>query len=80
MNRAEAEALGYTVDEHCYPWFAYKGSRFAPDERVFGILTDKEAELAAALEAMLAQGDFRSPHWAGDKARAALARAKGEQP
>ena len=29
---AGAEAAGYTVDRSCYPWVAYRGARFAPDE------------------------------------------------
>lgn len=28
----QAEATGFTVDKHCYPWTAYKGPRFSPDE------------------------------------------------
>ncbi|CAG9229330.1 hypothetical protein [Burkholderia vietnamiensis] len=30
MDRALAEAAGYTVDTTVYPWLAYKGPRFAP--------------------------------------------------
>lgn len=32
LTAREAEALGFTVDRHCYPWFAYKGPRFQPIE------------------------------------------------
>lgn len=32
-TKEEAEAQGYTVDTHTYPWTAYKGPRFDPDER-----------------------------------------------
>ena len=29
----EALDQGYTVDTYCVPWLAYKGARFAPDEK-----------------------------------------------
>jgi hypothetical protein len=48
MDRIEAEALGFTVDKHCYPWIAYKGSRFNPTEKRI-ILTDRESMLANSL-------------------------------
>ena len=32
MRRAEAEAAGYMIDDHCNPPVAYKGPRFDPDE------------------------------------------------
>jgi hypothetical protein len=32
---ADAEADGYRVDRSCYPWVAYKGYRFNPDEFVY---------------------------------------------
>lgn len=32
IDEIEAERRGYTVDRHCYPWVAYKGPRFTPDE------------------------------------------------
>lgn len=31
-NVADAEADGFTIDRHCFPWIAYKGPRFQPDE------------------------------------------------
>ena len=34
LTAAQAEAQGFTVDRHCYPWFAYKGPRFSPEETV----------------------------------------------
>lgn len=34
LTREQAEAEGWTVDTHCYPWFAYKGGRFAPTATV----------------------------------------------
>lgn len=34
ITATQAEAQGFTVDRHCYPWFAYKGPRFSPDETV----------------------------------------------
>ncbi len=29
---SKAEAKGFVVDRHCWPWVAYKGPRFAPTE------------------------------------------------
>ncbi len=34
VSAKTAERRGFTVDRHCYPWFAYKGPRFAPTETV----------------------------------------------
>lgn len=34
LTAAQAEAAGFIVDRHCYPWFAYKGPRFSPNETV----------------------------------------------
>ena len=34
LTASQAEAEGSVVDRTCYPWFAYKGPRFAPDEIV----------------------------------------------
>jgi len=48
MNRTQAEDEGYTVDDTCYPWIAYKGPRFKPSE-YHRIPTDKETLLAGAL-------------------------------
>ena len=39
--KKEAEAKGFTVDDTCYPWFAYKGPRFKPTEG-YRIPTDRE--------------------------------------
>lgn len=44
LSRIQAEEAGFTVDEHTYPWVAYKGARFAPTESVL-VLTDLEAHL-----------------------------------
>jgi hypothetical protein len=44
ITRKAAEAAGFTVDTGCYPWFGYKGARFAPDEHV-RVFTDLEAAL-----------------------------------
>ena len=51
MSNARARAVvdGYTVDRTIYPWCAYKGARFAPDEW-HEVHTDLESELLAALE------------------------------
>lgn len=48
-NKAEAVARGFTVDCTVYPWFAYKGPRFAP---IIGhrILTDLEEKLRDTLQ------------------------------
>jgi protein-tyrosine phosphatase len=32
MNAKQAKEQGYIIDTHCYPWVAYKGARFEPDE------------------------------------------------
>jgi hypothetical protein len=45
----EARELGFTIDESCYPWLAYKGPRYAPSDRL-EVLTDLEAELRDALK------------------------------
>jgi hypothetical protein len=50
MTRRAAEAAGFTVDTGCYPWFGYKGARFAPDEHV-RVFTDLEAALMEQLTA-----------------------------
>lgn len=49
----QAKAAGFTVDTTCYPWVAYKGPRFAPEVWEL-ILTDREADLLQAVEALLA--------------------------
>jgi hypothetical protein len=48
MTREEAIAQGFVVDTHCYPWCAYRGPRFQPDEQV-DVWTDEEARLRALL-------------------------------
>lgn len=61
MNKREAEAAGFTVDTTVYPWFAYKGHRFRPDESRT-VLTDLEAEFALwrkTLTRMIAQSPNR---------------------
>lgn len=50
MTAEEATKLGYDIDRHCYPWVAYKGSRFDPIE-VHHIFTSMEAALIRALKA-----------------------------
>lgn len=49
LTKAQAEAEGFTVDTTCYPWFAYKGSRFAP-QASRTVLTDLEAELLSLMK------------------------------
>lgn len=43
-DRLQYAAAGFTIDSTCYPWIAYKGPRFAPDEMA-EIMTDKESML-----------------------------------
>lgn len=31
LSADELKAKGYSIDESCYPWFAYKGPRMQPD-------------------------------------------------
>lgn len=52
MTKEQAEAQGFTVDCHCYPWTAYKGPRFAPSEWQH-VLTDEEARLAGMVSTAL---------------------------
>ena len=40
----QAMAEGFTIDDTCYPWFAYKGPRFRPTE-YRECYTELEAEL-----------------------------------
>ena len=40
----EAKSLGFTIDNTCYPWRAYKGERFASDENRV-CYTDLESKL-----------------------------------
>lgn len=40
---------GYNIDETCYPWVAYRGSRFNPDVW-HRIMTDRESQLKLALK------------------------------
>jgi hypothetical protein len=43
-SRKIAEAAGFIVDRHCYPWLAYKGPRFRPED-AHDCLTDCESAL-----------------------------------
>jgi len=43
----QALADGYQVDQQVYPWIAYKGARFRPDETV-EVETERETELREA--------------------------------
>lgn len=45
-SAAAAKALGFTVDDTCYPWVAYKGPRFSP-VLFYLVPTDKEAKHSA---------------------------------
>ncbi len=44
MHVDEAKAQGFTIDNTCYPWYAYKGPRFAPTEWKL-CFTDLETDL-----------------------------------
>jgi hypothetical protein len=49
LTPEEARAAGFTIDDTCYPWLAYKGPRFRPDEWRH-VFTDTEAEMLRTLE------------------------------
>jgi hypothetical protein len=61
VTRKEAEERGYTVDRSCYPWVAYKGLRFNPEEWK-PILTDLEEELLGALQALKSDQAYQQLH------------------
>lgn len=44
INPGHAKELGFTIDETCYPWVAYKGPRFQPVELRY-CFTDLESKL-----------------------------------
>ena len=46
-SHLDLKALGYTIDNTCYPNIAYKGARFSPVEW-FDVLTEKEHDLLSA--------------------------------
>lgn len=74
LSREEAEASGWIVDTSCYPWVAYKGARFKPDDSM-RVLTDLEAELTKALRTVL-KGIDKQLVQVG---MAALAKAEGRK-
>lgn len=39
---SDMRELGFTIDDTCYPWVAYKGPRFAPTESHW-CYTDRES-------------------------------------
>jgi hypothetical protein len=49
ITKQMAEALGYTVDTHVYPWLAYMGPRFQP-KATFEIPTDREWHVWAGIQ------------------------------
>lgn len=56
ISRADAEAQGYTIDNHAAGRpIAYKGRRFAPTA-VRGVYTDLEMHYRKALEEIESQG------------------------
>lgn len=67
-SKKKAEAEGFTVDTHVYPWFAYKGERFSPTEKA-ECLTDRESAMCASLvkiEALCRPGQEFNIHSAID--------------
>lgn len=50
INKSASEMIreGFSVDRVCYPWVAYKGSRFKPDEW-YEIPTDREVEFSNSI-------------------------------
>jgi len=68
-DRQQAESEGFTVDTHCYPWFAYKGPRFRPDESK-SIRTDLECSVQQdcgadrQVEALADRAEFYADHYA----------------
>lgn len=55
LTEAQAKADGFIVDRHVYPWYGYKGARFANHEpyNTVEVLTWREADLATALRKVL---------------------------
>ena len=54
----EAKKQGFTIDDFCYPHVGYKGSRFAPDEKV-DVLTETETHLLEACHEIV----LKHAHW-----------------
>jgi hypothetical protein len=50
----EMEEAGYIIDNTCYPWVAYKGSRFRPDSDLHWCYTELESMLVRELELAVA--------------------------
>lgn len=48
-NPDDLRQQGYTIDDTCYPWFAYKGARFAPEGETHQCYTDIESALIKML-------------------------------
>lgn len=51
----DSRADGFVIDETCYPWVAYKGHRFAPDE-IHQCYTSLESALIRTLVALKDDG------------------------
>lgn len=79
LTREKAEKRGFKIDDTVYPWLAYKGPRFRPEESA-RCLTDREAALALALRGLLDVINEQpygtrwpgQPHAEADKAERAL--------
>lgn len=52
MSATEAEASGFTIDRHIYPWVAYKGARFAPDDS-FPIYPERDPSQPGRVQAIV---------------------------
>lgn len=64
ISRQEARDRGFTIDDHIYPPFAYKGPRFAPTEKAptYTCLEEAQRQLLTKLvEQMEAIGVGRKP-------------------
>jgi hypothetical protein len=66
ITPAEARAQGYTIDQTCYPWVAYKGERFSTHDWRW-IYTDDEAELLGCLTAARSVAKEAGALWDADQ-------------
>lgn len=57
LDKAQAE--GFTIDRHCYPWVAYKGPRFSPSE---WHVTDTDIEFELKQENIRLMSEVRKLH------------------
>ena len=72
ITRANAIAMGYTIDDHCNPPVAYKGARFNPTAWV-STYTERETILIDTIvSAITLCEDVESPFGAADVMRTGL--------